>query len=254
MADFTTLDFAAEGDIGVLTLKRPEVLNALDIAMARELRRFSESMRAASPVRALIITGAGRAFSAGGDLSSVKLGLEGREARSLDITAELHAALVNFARMDTPVIAAVNGIAAGAGFALACACDIIIASNAAKFMAAYTLAGLCPDLGLTYSLPRLVGVGVAKHLVLTNRMLLPPEAKTIGLVADVVADDQLLPTAKALCAEILKGSSAAIGVTKRLFDDSQSATFEEQLARESKNLATLSATEDSFQRCLKFVK
>ncbi|MBL8628457.1 MAG: enoyl-CoA hydratase/isomerase family protein [Rhodospirillaceae bacterium] len=251
---FTNLDFAVDGEIGVLTLKRPDVLNALDIATARELRFFSETMRNTSPVRALIVTGAGRAFSAGGDLSSVKLGLDGREARSLEITSELHAVMLNFARMDAPVIAAVNGIAAGAGFALACACDIIIAASSAKFMAAYTLAGLCPDLGLTYTLPRLVGAGVAKSLILTNRMVLAPEAKIMGLVADVVADDQLLPTAKGIGAEILKGSSAAIGVTKQLLETSHSATFEAQLARESKSLAALSATDESFQRCLKFVK
>src|ERR1700676_3653715 len=116
--NFETLDFQADGDIGVLTLRRPEVLNAIDLPMARELEGLSAELRRRPPIRALVITGAGRAFCAGGDLTSFAQPREQMEAHSLEITARLHAAIVNFSRMDLPTVAAVNGVAAGAGFAL----------------------------------------------------------------------------------------------------------------------------------------
>jgi len=251
---FANIDFTIDGDIGVMTLKRPEVLNALDIAMAREIRALSEDLRFRPTVKALIMTGAGRAFSAGGDLGSVRLGQDGMKSRSLDITGVLHAAVSNFMRMDLPVIAAVNGVAAGAGFALACAADIIVAAASAKFMASYTLAGLSPDLGLTYTLPRLVGMGRAKSIILTNRMVLPDEAEKIGLISQIVADDALMATAKKICADILRGTTAAIGVTKRLLAEGCATGLEPQLQAESEELATLSATDESFARCLRFAK
>jgi 2-(1,2-epoxy-1,2-dihydrophenyl)acetyl-CoA isomerase len=251
---FQTLRFTADGDLGLLTLARPEVLNAMDIPMARELETLSENLRHRPSVRALIVTGEGRAFCAGGDLSSFRQPRETMEAHSLQITQHLHRAILNLSLMDLPVIAAVNGAAAGAGFALACACDAIVAARSATFMAAYTLAGLSPDLGLTHFLPRQIGLAAAKALILTNRRLSAEEAAQLGLVAQVVEGDALIPAAKELCRLALKGSAAAIGATKRLLSDSFATALESQLAAESISLASLSASEDAYARCRRFIK
>jgi 2-(1,2-epoxy-1,2-dihydrophenyl)acetyl-CoA isomerase len=121
-------------------------------------------------------------------------------------------------------------------------------------MAAYTLAGLSPDLGLTHFLPRQIGLAAAKTLILTNRRLSAEEAAQLGLVAQVVEGNTLIPAAKELCGLALKGSAAAIGVTKRLLSDSFATTLESQLAAESISLASLSATEDAYARCRRFIK
>src|ERR1700677_1831737 len=126
---FQTLRFTVEGDLGVLTLNRPAVLNAMDIPMAGELETLAENLRQRPNVGALVITGEGRAFCAGGDLSSFRQPRETMEAHSLEITKHLHRAILNLSLMELPVIAAVNGAAAGAGFALACACDAIVADR-----------------------------------------------------------------------------------------------------------------------------
>jgi 2-(1,2-epoxy-1,2-dihydrophenyl)acetyl-CoA isomerase len=251
---FETLNFEIDGDIGVLTLCRPKVLNAIDIPMARELECLSADLRRRPPVRALVITGAGRAFCAGGDLSSFRQPREQMEAHSLQITGHLHAAIVNFSRMDVPTVAAVNGVAAGAGFALVCACDLAVASTSATFMAAYTLAGLSPDLGLTHFLPRLVGLSAAKSIILTNRRVQATEAERLGIVSQVVSDAEMVVAAKAICSLVLQGSSAAIGATKRLLIDTHVASLEHQLQSESELLAALSSSEAAHERCRRFVK
>jgi 2-(1,2-epoxy-1,2-dihydrophenyl)acetyl-CoA isomerase len=252
--DFERLGYESDGDIGVLTLRRPQVLNALDIPMALELEALSSELRERPRVRALVVTGAGRAFCAGGDLSSFQQPREHMQSHSLEITRHLHAAILNFSRLDLPTVAAVNGVAAGAGFALVCACDLAVAAQSAIFTAAYTLAGLSPDLGLTYFLPRIVGLSQAKSIILTNRRIPAAEAKELGLVAEVVPDGETLAAAKMLCASILKGSSAAIGVTKRLLSGSDTTGLEQQLRAESENLAALSASEDAYERCRRFIK
>jgi 2-(1,2-epoxy-1,2-dihydrophenyl)acetyl-CoA isomerase len=251
---FETLDFSVDGDVGVLTLRRPEVLNAIDLPMSRELAVLASELRCRASVRALIITGAGRAFCAGGDLTSYRQPREQMEAHSLEITGNLHAAIVNFSRMDIPTVAAVNGIAVGAGFALVCACDVAVAARSAAFMAAYTEAGLSPDLGLTHFLPRLVGLSAARSIILTNRRIPALEAENLGLVSQIVPDGETISAAKAICGLMLKGSAAAIGATKRLLADSQAASLEHQLHAESEYLATLSATEEAYTRCRRFAK
>jgi 2-(1,2-epoxy-1,2-dihydrophenyl)acetyl-CoA isomerase len=253
--NFETLGLQTDGDIGVLTLCRPEVLNAIDIPMARELERLSIELRQRPRIRALVITGAGRAFCAGGDLGSFRRPRGEMQAHSLEITRYLHAAIVNFSRMDLPTVAAVNGVAAGAGFALVCACDLAVAANSATFIAAYTLAGLSPDLGLTHFLPRLVGLSAAKSIILTNRRIQAAEAERLGIVSQVASDaETVVVDAKEMCSLVLKGSSAAIGATKRLLGDSHAAGLEDQLQAESESLAALSASEDTYQRCRRFVK
>ena len=251
---YQTLGFETQDGIGILTLNRPDVLNAFDIPMAREIESLSADLRYRPTVRAVVITGAGRAFSAGGDLGSFKQPREKMKEHSLEITGRLHAAIVNFARMDLPVIAAVNGVAAGAGFALVCACDAAIAENSATFMAAYTLAGLSPDLGLTHFLPRIVGLSTAKILLLTNQKIKATEAESLGIVAQVVPHGETVAAAKTMCAQILKGSAAGIGATKRLLSESYSSSLEQQLQHESETLADLSATEEVYQRCQRFAK
>jgi 2-(1,2-epoxy-1,2-dihydrophenyl)acetyl-CoA isomerase len=248
------LVFESEQEIAVLTLKRPEVLNALSIPLARELEALVGRLVTDSTLRGLVITGAGRAFCAGGDLASFRQPREEMRDHSLTITHHLHAVIEQLARMPVPVVAAVNGVAAGAGFSLACACDLIVASRSASFIAAYTLAGLSPDLGLTYTLPRLVGLAKARSLILTNTRLSAEDAERMGIVTQLVPDGEVLSAARTLCAKVLEGSGPAIAASKRLLENSSAATLAQQLQAERQSLAELSAGEEAYERCRRFVK
>ena len=159
--ELETMRLEVDGDVGTLTLDRPDELNAMSPTMIGELAIVSAYLADRAPLRALVITGNGRAFSAGGDVTWFRRGLDDPEAdlvasvrRGADV---LHQAIVDFKRIPFPVIAAVNGPAAGAGFSLALMCDIRIASDAAFFACAYGRIGASPDGGMTYFLPRVVG-------------------------------------------------------------------------------------------------
>lgn len=235
--DYTTLRFELTDGVAKITLNRPDAYNAMNLAMVRELydaiRRCDDDLA----VRAVLLTGAGKAFCAGGDLRSFAAEDEEIGAHLKDVTTALHDAISRMARMDAPVIAAVNGVAAGGGMALACACDLIVASESARFTMAYTRAGLTPDGSSTFFLPRLVGLGRALDLALTNRMLSAAEAEAWGIVSRVVPDADLLPAAERLAAELATGATAALGGAKRLLIAGWNETLETQMAHESRRIA-----------------
>lgn len=234
---YTTLRFELTDGVAKITLNRPDAYNAMNLAMVRELydaiRRCDDDLA----VRAVLLTGAGKAFCAGGDLRSFAAEDEEIGAHLKDVTTALHDAISRMARMDAPVIAAVNGVAAGGGMALACACDLIVASESARFTMAYTRAGLTPDGSSTFFLPRLVGLGRALDLALTNRMLSAAEAEAWGIVSRVVPDADLLPAAERLAAELATGATAALGGAKRLLIAGWNETLETQMAHESRRIA-----------------
>src|SRR5215210_4318827 len=192
--ELKTLKIETDGQIGTMTLDRPDALNAMSPEMIGELTVAAAWLADRAPLRALIVTGAGRAFSAGGDVNWFRKGLdESGECLSADVRRGadvLHQAIVDLRRIPYPVIAAVNGVAAGAGFSLALMCDTRIASEEAAFVCAYGRIGASPDGGMTYFLPRIVGPGRAIELLLNDPMLGAEQARDMGIVAEVLPADR----------------------------------------------------------------
>jgi len=231
-----------EGPVATLTLDRPEALNALTVPVKVALREALESIADDRAVRAVILTGAGRAFCAGQDLAERAQ----PDAAPLDIEVrERYNPIVRLLRsMGQPVIAAVNGVAAGAGASLAFACDLRIASESARFMLAFGRIGLVPDSGASWFLPRLVGPAKAAELALLNDPIEAADALRLGLVSKVVAADELLPEARALAARLADGAPLAMSLTKQLLGRSLAIDLDEALEGEAKLQGIAGASAD----------
>jgi 2-(1,2-epoxy-1,2-dihydrophenyl)acetyl-CoA isomerase len=201
----------------------------------------------------VVLTGAGRMFCAGGDLGAFAGAGDGVPALLKQITAHLHVAVSRFARMRAPVVAAVNGPAAGAGLSLVCAADLAVASDAAEFTLAYTQVGLAPDGSSTWFLPRLVGTRRALELMLTNRTLSAAEALEMGLVNRVVPAASLLAEAEALAARLASGATEAFGAVKRLLLLSASQSLESQMEWEARAIADTARTRDGAEGIAAFL-
>ncbi|MGZ3585705.1 MAG: enoyl-CoA hydratase-related protein [Candidatus Limnocylindrales bacterium] len=219
----------AEGVL-TLTLDRPEALNALDRTLKRELLAAFRAAAQDGAVRAVVLTGAGRAFCAGQDLREAGLSgaAIGREVRERYVPL-----ILAIARLEKPVLAAVNGVAAGAGLSLALACDLRLASSAASFLCAFGRVGLVPDSGLSWFLPRLVGPGRAAEMVLTTEPVDAATAERIGLVNRVVAADALVAETQALAARLAAGPPIALGLAKRALARGQVTDLEAVLEYEA---------------------
>ncbi len=197
--DLKTMRLEIDGDLGTLVLDRPDALNSMSPEMIGELAIIAPWLADRAPIRSLVVTGEGRAFSAGGDVTWFRRGLDDPD---LDLVASvrrgadvLHQAIVDFRRIPYPVIAAVNGPAAGAGFSLALMCDIRIASDQAWFVCAYGRIGASPDGGMTFFLPRVIGPAAALELMLEDPDMSAADALERGLVSQVVEHDRLLEVA-----------------------------------------------------------
>jgi 2-(1,2-epoxy-1,2-dihydrophenyl)acetyl-CoA isomerase len=246
--ELKNLRLEIDGEIATLTLDRPKVLNAMSPELIAELVTAAAWLADRAPLRALIVTGAGRAFSAGGDVAWFKRGLEEADA---DLPAEvrrgadvLHQAIVDFRRIPYPVIAAVNGVAAGAGFSLALMCDTRIASEQAAFVCAYGRIGASPDGGMTYFLPRVVGPARALELLLGDPMLSAQHAREEGIVAEVVPADRLMETARERAAELAAKAPHYVRMSKLLVARSLENTLADHLQLERHGIADSMATED----------
>lgn len=240
---YNTLLFDVADHVATITIHRPEAANALNDEMGKEL--FDAILRCDTDpdIRAVILTGTGNMFCAGGDLKSFKqIELSQVEYRFKEITTYLHAAVARMNRMDAPVIAAVNGVAAGAGLSLVCACDLALAAESARFTMAYTRAGLTPDGSGSYFLTRLVGLRRAMELTLTNRVLLAAEALEWGIVNQVVPDEQLMKEARKLAVQLANGPTVALGAAKRLLYEGWHDTLETQMEKETQTIAKLAAS------------
>lgn len=222
--------------IAYLTFVRPEAANTINMQFGRDLLSAAFAIDAGG-ARAVVLTGQGRHFCFGGDLKGMVASGGAVQAYLSELTANLHAAIGHLARLDAPVIAAVNGTAAGAGMGLVLAADYAVASRSSKFVAAYTAVGLTPDASCTFLLPRAVGYKRAMELLLTNRVLDAGQALDWGLVNDVVDDDKLAETAAALAARFAAGPVGAFGAVKRLMADAEPG-LEVQLAREGRSIST----------------
>jgi 2-(1,2-epoxy-1,2-dihydrophenyl)acetyl-CoA isomerase len=243
-----TIRIDIDGEIGTLTLDRPKVLNAMSPELIGELVTAAAWLADRARLRGLIVTGEGRAFSAGGDVTWFKRGLEeSGEYLSADVRrgAEvLHQAIVDFRRIPYPVIGAINGVAAGAGFSLALMCDLRIASEDAAFVCAYGRIGASPDGGMTYFLPRVVGPARALELLLEDPILTAEQAREEGIVRDVVPADRLLDAARERASELAARAPHYVRMSKLLVSRSLENTLAEHLQLERHGIADSMATED----------
>jgi 2-(1,2-epoxy-1,2-dihydrophenyl)acetyl-CoA isomerase len=229
-----------DGGVLTITLNRPDVLNAFNAAMHAALAAALKDARDAG-VRAVVITGAGRGFCVGQDLT------EFREAPG-DIgerlRASYHPNVLAIRALEKPVIAAVNGAAAGAGLSFACACDIRIASDAASFVPAFVNIGLVPDSGGSFFIARLLGPARAFEWMTSGRKLTAAEAHAWGLVSEVVEADALAARAAETASTLAAMPTRGIGMTKRLFDHALTSRLDEQLEWEAQLQSAATQTDD----------
>jgi 2-(1,2-epoxy-1,2-dihydrophenyl)acetyl-CoA isomerase len=248
-----TLIYEVKEGVARITFNRPDAANALDMQMALDLMHASIQASEDQAVRAVLITGAGKMFSGGGDLKSFAAQGAALPGHLKEVALYLHAAISRFVRMDAPVVAAVNGAAGGAGMSLCLFADLVLAAESAKFTLAYTRAGLSPDGGSTYFLPRIVGVRRALELALTNRVLTAREAAEWGIVTRVVADAELLTEADALARQLAAGATRAYGAAKRLLHHSFAESLETQMEVEAQAIAGMARTRDAREGIAAFI-
>lgn len=228
------------GGVRILTLNRPDALNALNAELRHDLLAAINAARRDDATRAVMITGAGRGFCAGADLRG---GTGEREFR-LVLSAEYNPLIQAIRELPKPVVAAVNGVAAGAGVSLALAADLVIAADDARFVPAFNRIGLVPDSGLARVLVRSLGRHRAMEILLGERQLGAAEARDLGLVSAVVPTGELDRAARELAARVAGGPTRAIGMTKRLLNASEDATLADALAAEAALQELAGRTED----------
>ena len=242
MPEFDTLTFDQTGPVTRIVLNRPDAANGMNDTLTRELA-VAAALCDNAATKVVTITGAGRFFCAGGDLKAMAAAPDAG-AFVKGIASDLHCALSTFARMDAVVITAVNGTAAGAGFSLAVSGDLALATESAKFTMAYTKAGLSPDGGASYTLPRLIGVRRTQQLMITNRTLSAAEALDWGLLTEVVPDGELDARTDALAQELASTSRTSNAAVKRLLLGTYRTGLEEQLELEARTIADCARSDD----------
>ena len=239
MTDLVRIEHA--GGVARLTLNRPESGNAIDIHLSRALMEAAIACDVDPSVRCVLLTGAGRMFCVGGDIAAFSGSGTQFSPLLKEMSGYLHMAISRFARMQKPLVTAINGPAAGAGLALALLGDVALASRAAKFNTAYAGIGLSPDGGTTWLMPRLIGLRRAQELVLTGRRLTADEAAEIRLVTRAVEPDGLEAEANAVAVQLAAGPTRALGRARSLLLSSLNTSLEEQLELESRAIAASGA-------------
>lgn len=235
------------GSIRMVTLNRPDVLNAMNPAMMDDLRAVAEATACAPEVRALVITGAGRGFCAGADLSQPTMSQGERRGAAVGTSMDtvFHPAMRALYELPVPKIAAVNGVAAGGGVGLALMADIVVAARSSTFVLVFgPKLGLVPDLGCTWQLPRLVGRARARGLALLGDKLRAEEAERWGLIWKCVDDTALMGEALALAGRLAEGPTQAFARIGRLMDEAPDNEFSVHLDRERDNQKLLADTDD----------
>src|SRR6266550_4652101 len=230
--------------IATITLNRPDAYNALNRALGRDLFHAVLEVDEDPSVRCVVITGAGKAFCAGGDVKDFADNLPRIGMLVKELTTYLHGAVSKLARSDKPVIMAVNGVAAGGGLSFALSGDLVFAAESARFTMAYSKIAATPDGSASYFLPRLIGLRRAMELYFTNRVLSAREALEWGLVTRVVPDAELGTAVTTLARELANGPSKAYGGAKRLFHQSTWESLETQMELEAQAIANSGRTED----------
>ncbi|MCO5287221.1 MAG: enoyl-CoA hydratase-related protein [Chitinophagaceae bacterium] len=235
--------YEADGGVARITINRPEKFNALNREVSLRLQEGLQRAESDPTVRCVVLTGKGKAFSAGQDLSELKGPLTEEIKRILP--EQLNPIVTRLRSISKPVIAAVNGIAAGAAANIALCCDIVIAAESATFIQAFSKIGLIPDSGGTYMLPRLVGLQKAAALMMTADSVSATEAARMGMIYKAVPDDKLVFESELLADKLAKMPTKALYLTRRALDESMSAVnFETQLNNEARWQTEASATSD----------
>jgi 2-(1,2-epoxy-1,2-dihydrophenyl)acetyl-CoA isomerase len=234
------VETSRDGGVLTITLNRPDVLNAFTADLHQQLvRAFKEARE--PEVRAVVVTGAGRGFCVGQDLNEFAEAAKDIAGR---LRANYHPTIRAVRGLEKPVLAAVNGPAAGAGLSFACACDLRLAAESATFVPAFINIGLVPDMGGTFFVTRLLGPARAFEWMTSGRRLSAQEALDWGLVSEVVPDDHLAERAADWATELAAMPTRGVALSKRLFDNAPTATLEEQLELEAQLQATATRTED----------
>lgn len=231
-----------EGGVARLTLNRPAQGNAIDLPLALALAEAATRCKDDAAIRCVVLTGSGRLFCAGGDLGLFSASLDTMGTMLDELAATLHIAVRCFAEMEKPFVVLVNGPAAGAGLSLAISGDIVLAAPSAHFTAAYGSIGLTADGGMTWLLPRLVGLRRAQEILVTNRRIQADEAMAIGLVTRVVADDRLADEGAEMAARLAGGAVGATGAIRRLLRGTFAHSLGDQLEFERQAIARAGAS------------
>ncbi|MFA5884617.1 MAG: enoyl-CoA hydratase-related protein [Acidimicrobiia bacterium] len=250
---YETLIVERRRGVAHLTLNRPDAANGINLRMAEELLHATTGLADDPTVRVVLLTGAGARFCGGGDVKGFANLGDGLGHHIREITVPLHAAVSQLVRLDAPVLASVQGSAAGAGLGLVAAADLVVAAESTKLVMAYTGIGLSPDCGTSWFLPRLVGVRRALELAITNRVLSAAEALEWGIVTTVVPDDELAATTDALVAQLAAGPTLAYGAAKRLVHGSLEHTLDQHLALETEAMARTGGSADGAEGVAAFV-
>jgi 2-(1,2-epoxy-1,2-dihydrophenyl)acetyl-CoA isomerase len=237
-----SVELIIEDAVAKVVLNRPEKLNALTREMRVQLRENFERLRFDPAVRAILVTGEGRAFCTGADVDGMQRG--GLRAEREKIMGGSHSFLRVMHAIEKPIIAAVRGPTVGIGWSIALACDLIVASETARFSQIFRRIGLAPDGGAIWFLTRRTGMAKAKELVFTARFVEAQEALSLGLVNEVVPDDQLMVRAEELVADLASGPTFAFGLAKKLFHMASAPSYEDFLDMEAFVQPQLDQTED----------
>ena len=241
---YETIVYDVKDAIATVTLNRPDAYNALNLALARDVFHATLEADEDPAVRCIVITGAGKAFCAGGDVKDFADNPDRIGVLIKELTTYLHGAVSRLARTQKPVIMAVNGVAAGGGMSLALSGDLVVATESARFTMAYAKIAASPDGSSSYFLPRMIGLRRALELHYTNRVLGAREAMEWGLVNRVHSDAEFPSAVSTLASELAQGPTLAFGRAKLLFHQSTQESLETQMELEAQAIAASGHTED----------
>jgi 2-(1,2-epoxy-1,2-dihydrophenyl)acetyl-CoA isomerase len=234
--------FSVEDGVAWIRLNRPAAGNAVNLPLAHGVLQAAIRCDQDAEVRCVVITGEGKLFCGGGDVAAMKESGDGVPGFLSELAGTFHMANARLARMAKPLLVLVNGPAAGAGFSLAISGDVVLAAKSAHFTAAYTMVGLTPDGGLSWTLPRLVGLRKAQEIILRNPRIGSEEAEAMGLITRAVDDAALEAEGRKLAAELANGPTGAFGRARNLLLESYGSNLETQLEREVRSLSASGAT------------
>ena len=255
MPDFKAIQYAIENDVAWITMNRPEQRNAVNAEMREELISVLTDARSNAGIRALVLTGSGKGFCTGADLSGPRgQGPSGPGATREVMKGSSQRLIRSLWDLEKPVVAAVNGVAAGLGSHLAFASDFVIAAADARFIEVFVRRGISVDAGGAFLLPRLIGLQKAKELVFFGDDLSADEALRVGLASKVVPGDQLLATAREWAERLAKGPTFAIGMSKRLLNRSLESSLETAFEEEAMAQALVSQSEDTREGMVSFME
>jgi len=251
---YETIRFSVEDGVAQIVLARPKQANTVTIAFSEEFNDAVEKCKSDANVRAVLLSSEGPIFSAGGDLAGFAAYGEELPKKMQEMLASFHASLKTLSEMDAPLIVAVSGVAAGAGFSMVLSASMVLASAQARFTVAYTGAGLTPDGSSTFFLPKIVGLRRAEELMLTNRQLSAEEALDWGIVNQLTDETELLEKALKTAKRIAKGPTKAFGNVRRLLVSGFNAELAVQLDREGESIVDMTQTDDGKEGIAAFLE